>query len=90
MAGIEFAVERLYSHLFHQGEEVSAAQLLLILPQHVFQHPGICKWTGCMEFIDFPHQSQISVMLDVARNRGCYGLAAAVCSFELMEVGGGG
>jgi hypothetical protein len=26
-------------------------------------------------------------MLDVARSRGCYGLDAAVCSFELMEVG---
>ena len=43
-----------------------------------------------MEFIDFPHQSQISSMLDVAHSRGCYGLDAAVCSFELMGVGGGG
>ena len=90
MAGIGFAVERLYPHLFHRGGDVSAAHLLLIQPQHVLQHPGICKWTGCMEFIDFPHQSQISAMLDVARSRGCYGLDAVICSVELMEVGGGG
>ena len=37
-----------------------------------------------------PSVVDLSPMLDVARSRGCYGLAAAICSVELMGVGGGG
>ena len=91
MAGIGFAVERLYPHLFHQGGEMLAAHLLLIQPLNMSRSIlGSANGRACMEFIDFPHQSQISSMLDVAHSRGCYGLDAAVCSFELMGVGGGG
>jgi len=37
-----------------------------------------------------PSVVDLSPMLDVAHNRGYYGLDTAVCSAELMGVGGGG
>ena len=37
-----------------------------------------------------PSVVDLSPILDVARSRGYYGLDAAVCSAELMGVGGGG
>ena len=90
MAGIGFAVERLYPHLFHQGGDVCGPPSLnpastCLATSWDLQMDGLY---GVYRFP--PSVVDLSPMLVVARSRGCYGLAAAVCSFELMEVGGGG
>jgi len=82
LAGIGGALERLYPHLFHPGGDLFSAHLLSIQPQHVWQHPGNCKWTGCMELIDFsPRRRSVS-------DFGLLGLECLDIYWQIYRFGG--